>query len=101
MLAANLKTRSNTEKISLVDELSSFLQKFCIYKSCFIKEVTFDAFLVFNLQAAIANAKTLQEMQSLEMMLKTGQVPSKGAALRRPGSQEVEQDEPMEVTNGT
>lgn len=56
---------------------------------------------VTAIKAAIANATTLQEMQKLEMMLKSGQVPSKGDPPQKSDSEEMEQEEPMEVTNGS
>ena len=45
-------------------------------------------------QAAIANAKSLDEVQRLEMLLKTGHVP--GQTPRNEDEDEVE----MEVSNG-
>ena len=51
--------------------------------------------LFFYLQAAIANARSLDEVQRLEMLLKTGQVPGRS-------KQNDNVDEEMEdISNGT
>ena len=51
--------------------------------------------IILYLQAAIANARSLDEVQRLEMLLKTGQVPGRG-------KQNDHVDEEMEdVSNGT
>ena len=51
--------------------------------------------IIFYLQAAIANARSLDEVQRLEMLLKTGQVPGRS-------KQNDNVDEEMEdISNGT
>ena len=51
--------------------------------------------IVFYLQAAIANARSLDEVQRLEMLLKTGHVPGRS-------KQNDNVDEEMEdISNGT
>ncbi|XP_076085970.1 U2 small nuclear ribonucleoprotein A'-like [Mytilus galloprovincialis] len=48
---------------------------------------------------AIANAKTLDEVERLNQMLKTGHIP--GKEIRRLRGEVVEEEEDMEVANGT
>lgn len=61
----------------------------------FISNNSFFLFIFFYFQTAIANARSLDEVQRLEMLLRTGQVPGRN-------KRNVNVDEEMEdISNGT
>lgn len=56
---------------------------------------------VAAIKAAIANAKTLEEVERLNNMLKSGQIPGREVRKLRETAVEEEEEEEMEVVNGT
>lgn len=57
--------------------------------------------LVFSMQDAIANAKSLEEVQQLEAMLKAGQIPGGKKPATNGQHQGIEEEEEeMEASNG-